>query len=93
MLTDMVGYSALAQRTEALALELLEEHHQLLRDIRRHSRERIPPTEISRLAPLNRSSRREEAHSKKSEIRDPKSEFDQSLVTLAATDWGTIRST
>jgi len=33
MFTDMVGYSALAQRNEALALELLEEHHRLLRPI------------------------------------------------------------
>jgi adenylate cyclase len=31
MFTDMVGYSALAQRDEKLALELLEEHRQLLR--------------------------------------------------------------
>jgi adenylate cyclase len=31
MFTDMVGFSALAQRDEALALELLEEHRTLLR--------------------------------------------------------------
>ena len=31
MFTDMVGYSALAQRNEALALELLEEHRRILR--------------------------------------------------------------
>ncbi len=33
MFTDMVGYSALAQRDEALALELLEEHRRLLHTI------------------------------------------------------------
>src|SRR3989442_2065579 len=33
MFTDMVGYSALAQRNDKLALELLEEHRQLLREI------------------------------------------------------------
>src|ERR1700758_2755553 len=33
MFTDMVGYSALAQRDDRLALELLEEHRQLLREI------------------------------------------------------------
>src|ERR1700726_831471 len=33
MFTDMVGYSALSQRDEKLALELLEEHRQLLRGI------------------------------------------------------------
>jgi adenylate cyclase len=33
MFTDMVGYSALAQRNEAFALELLEEHRRLLRAI------------------------------------------------------------
>jgi len=33
MFTDMVGYSTLAQRNDKLALELLEEHRQLLREI------------------------------------------------------------
>src|SRR5207248_10132138 len=33
MFTDMVGYSALSQRDEKLAQELLEEHHRLLREI------------------------------------------------------------
>src|SRR5687767_11420475 len=31
MFTDMVGYSALAQKNEALSLELLEEHRKILR--------------------------------------------------------------
>ena len=33
MFTDMVGYSALSQRDDKLALELLEEHRALLREI------------------------------------------------------------
>src|SRR6476661_942627 len=33
MFTDMVGYSALAQRDDRLALDLLEEHRRLLREI------------------------------------------------------------
>jgi adenylate cyclase len=32
MFTDMVGYSALSQRDEKLAQELLEEHRRLLRN-------------------------------------------------------------
>lgn len=37
MFTDMVGYSALSQRDEALALELLEEHRRIVRPLlRRH---------------------------------------------------------
>lgn len=33
MFTDMVGYSALSQRDEALGQELLEEHRRLLRPL------------------------------------------------------------
>jgi adenylate cyclase len=33
MFTDMVGYSALMQRNESFALELLHEHQQLLRSV------------------------------------------------------------
>ncbi len=33
MFTDMVGYSALTQKNESLAIELIEEHRQLLRPI------------------------------------------------------------
>ncbi len=33
MFTDMAGYSALTQRNEALALELLDEHREVLREV------------------------------------------------------------
>ena len=33
MFTDMVGYSALSQRDDKLAQELLEEHREILREI------------------------------------------------------------
>ena len=36
MFTDMVGYSALSQRDDKLAQELLEEHRRLLREIFPH---------------------------------------------------------
>jgi class 3 adenylate cyclase len=36
MFTDMAGYSALAQRNQALALELLEEHRRVARGGSRH---------------------------------------------------------
>lgn len=41
MFTDMVGYSALSQKNESLALELLEDHRHLLRPlfIKHHGRE------------------------------------------------------
>ena len=42
MFTDMVGYSALVQKDEALALKLLEEHRQLLRPLfRKHEGKEI----------------------------------------------------
>jgi uncharacterized repeat protein (TIGR03803 family) len=45
MFTDMVGYSALSQRNEALGLELLEEHRQLLRAVfPRHQGQEIKST-------------------------------------------------
>src|SRR5204862_3078007 len=40
---------------------------------------------ISRIEPLNSSSRREEARFSKSEIRNPKSEIERSLLPSAAT--------
>ena len=46
MFTDMVGYSALSQRDDKLALELLEEHRQLLRE----SFPRFHGTETTRLS-------------------------------------------
>ena len=36
MFTDMVGYSALTQRDEALAFELLEEHRRIVREVLAH---------------------------------------------------------
>src|SRR4051795_13362035 len=36
MFTDMVGYSALSQRDDKLAIDLLEEHRRLLREIFPH---------------------------------------------------------
>lgn len=45
MFTDMVGYSALSQKNEALALELLDEHRRLLREaFARHEGREIEAT-------------------------------------------------
>jgi adenylate cyclase len=45
MFTDMVGYSALSQRNEALALELLEEHRRVVRGLLpRHSGREVKTT-------------------------------------------------
>lgn len=42
MFTDMVGYSALAQKNEAIALKVLQEHQQLLRPLfRKHQGKEI----------------------------------------------------
>src|SRR5262249_52752819 len=63
MFTDMVGYSTLSQRDDKLALELLEEHRRLLREIfpRFHGTEILPwesggkPRSESRSAAKTRS--------------------------------------
>src|SRR5207244_568831 len=44
----------------------------------------FPKMKMRALEPLSRSSRREEAHFSKSEIRNPKSAIDRSLLTSAA---------
>ena len=45
MFTDMVGYSALSQRDEALALELLEEHRRIVRGLlSKHSGHEVKTT-------------------------------------------------
>jgi len=45
MFTDMVGYSALAQRDEALSLELLEEHRRIVRGLlSKHSGREVKTT-------------------------------------------------
>src|SRR5271170_6888991 len=45
MFTDMVGYSALAQRNEALSLELLEEHRRIVRGLlSKHSGREVKTT-------------------------------------------------
>jgi class 3 adenylate cyclase len=48
MFTDMVGYSALSQRNEALALELLEEHRHFMRGILPAHHVRTPCTSSRR---------------------------------------------
>jgi len=83
MFTDMVGYSALAQRDEALALDLLEEHRELFERFWRAST--APRSKRSATLSCSNS----EAHSKQCNVRSRFSGHSRSAIT---TSWASAAS-
>jgi class 3 adenylate cyclase len=77
MFTDMVGYSAMAQKDEALALELLEEHRRIVREVLA----RFHGIEIKRSGTLSCSN--SAAPSKRCNVRSKFSGRSPSAITMS----------